>query len=114
MSRLSPFTRISGIVLPLDRANVDTDQIIPKQYLKSVRRTGFGDNLFDAWRFLDEGALPKTRAWPLVGNKSPRSSLMVVDLPEPLGPNNPKTSPRFTSRSSALSAFTFWRPQKSR
>ena len=39
----------------MDRANVDTDQIIPKQFLKSIRRTGFGDHLFDAWRFLDEG-----------------------------------------------------------
>ncbi len=45
----------SGVVVPLDRANVDTDQIIPKQFLKSIRRTGFGDNLFDSWRFLDEG-----------------------------------------------------------
>ena len=45
----------SGRVAPLDRANVDTDQIIPKQFLKSIRRTGFGDHLFDAWRFLDEG-----------------------------------------------------------
>ncbi len=45
----------SGLVAPLDRANVDTDQIIPKQFLKSIRRTGFGDHLFDAWRFLDEG-----------------------------------------------------------
>jgi len=49
-----------GVVAPLDRANVDTDQIIPKQFLKSIRRTGFGDNLFDAWRFLDEGAMGKT------------------------------------------------------
>ena len=45
----------TGVVVPLDRANVDTDQIIPKQFLKSIRRTGFGDNLFDAWRYLDEG-----------------------------------------------------------
>ena len=45
----------SGLVAPMDRANVDTDQIIPKQFLKSIRRTGFGDHLFDAWRFLDEG-----------------------------------------------------------
>ena len=49
-----------GLVAPLDRANVDTDQIIPKQFLKSIRRTGFGDNLFDAWRFLDEGDMTKT------------------------------------------------------
>ena len=52
---MEPFVRHSGTVVPLDRANVDTDQIIPKQFLKSIRRTGFGDNLFDAWRYLDEG-----------------------------------------------------------
>ena len=40
---------------PLDRANVDTDAIIPKQFLKSIKRTGFGVNLFDAWRYLDHG-----------------------------------------------------------
>ncbi len=50
----------TGLVAPLDRANVDTDQIIPKQFLKSIKRTGFGDNLFDAWRFLDEGDIGKT------------------------------------------------------
>jgi 3-isopropylmalate/(R)-2-methylmalate dehydratase small subunit len=44
-----------GLVAPLDRANVDTDAIIPKQFLKSIRRSGFGPNLFDAWRYLDEG-----------------------------------------------------------
>ncbi len=44
-----------GIVVPLDRANVDTDAIIPKQFLKSIHRTGFGDNLFDEWRYLDHG-----------------------------------------------------------
>ena len=49
-----------GLVAPMDRANVDTDQIIPKQFLKSIRRTGFGDNLFDAWRYLDEGDMGKT------------------------------------------------------
>ena len=49
------FKHHRGIVVPMDRANVDTDQIIPKQFLKSIRRTGFGDNLFDAWRYLDEG-----------------------------------------------------------
>ena len=52
---MRPFDRHTGRVVPLDRANVDTDQIIPKQFLKSIRRTGFGDNLFDAWRYLDEG-----------------------------------------------------------
>ncbi len=44
-----------GVVAPLDRANVDTDAIIPKQFLKSIRRSGFGPNLFDAWRYLDPG-----------------------------------------------------------
>ena len=53
------FVRHSGIVAPLDKANVDTDQIIPKQFLKSIRRTGFGENLFDAWRFEDEGTIGK-------------------------------------------------------
>ena len=47
--------KLNGVVLPLDRANVDTDQIIPKQYLKSIKRTGFGPNLFDEWRYLDPG-----------------------------------------------------------
>ena len=56
---MDPFVRHEGTVAPLDRANVDTDQIIPKQFLKSIRRTGFGDNLFDAWRYLDEGEIGK-------------------------------------------------------
>lgn len=49
------FTQLNGIVIPLDRANVDTDAIIPKQYLKSVKRTGFGPNLFDDWRYTEPG-----------------------------------------------------------
>ena len=49
------FTVLDGLVAPLDRANVDTDAIIPKQFLKSIHRTGFGPNLFDAWRYLDHG-----------------------------------------------------------
>jgi 3-isopropylmalate/(R)-2-methylmalate dehydratase small subunit len=53
---MEPFTILRGIVAPLDRANVDTDAIIPKQYLKSVHRSGFGPNLFDDWRYLDPGA----------------------------------------------------------
>jgi 3-isopropylmalate/(R)-2-methylmalate dehydratase small subunit len=57
---MKPFTTMVGAVVPLDRANVDTDQIIPKQFLKSIRRTGFGENLFDAWRFLDEGSMGQT------------------------------------------------------
>ena len=49
------FKSFTGIVAPLDRPNVDTDAIIPKQYLKSIKRTGFGPNLFDEWRYLDTG-----------------------------------------------------------
>lgn len=52
---MKAFTQHQGLVAPLDRANVDTDQIIPKQFLKSIARTGFGENLFDEWRYLDEG-----------------------------------------------------------
>jgi len=52
---MEPFVRHTGLVAPLDRANVDTDSIIPKQFLKSIKRSGFGPNLFDAWRYLDRG-----------------------------------------------------------
>ena len=52
---MEKFTREEGLVAPLDRANVDTDAIIPKQFLKSIKRTGFGPNLFDEWRYLDRG-----------------------------------------------------------
>ena len=52
---MQPFTTLDAVVVPLDRANVDTDAIIPKQFMKSIRRTGFGDNLFDEWRYLDRG-----------------------------------------------------------
>jgi 3-isopropylmalate/(R)-2-methylmalate dehydratase small subunit len=52
---MKKFTRITGLVAPLDRANVDTDAIIPKQFLKSIKRSGFGPNLFDEWRYLDHG-----------------------------------------------------------
>jgi 3-isopropylmalate/(R)-2-methylmalate dehydratase small subunit len=52
---MKPFARHEGLVAPLDRANVDTDAIIPKQFLKSIKRTGFGPNAFDEWRYLDRG-----------------------------------------------------------
>jgi 3-isopropylmalate/(R)-2-methylmalate dehydratase small subunit len=52
---MQKFTQHSGIVAPLDRPNVDTDAIIPKQFLKSIKRSGFGPNAFDDWRYLDEG-----------------------------------------------------------
>ena len=52
---MQAFTIHQGLVVPIDRENVDTDAIIPKQFLKSIRRTGFGPNLFDEWRYLDHG-----------------------------------------------------------
>jgi len=52
---MEPFRILTGLVAPLDRANVDTDAIIPKQFLKSIKRSGFGPNLFDAWRYVDRG-----------------------------------------------------------
>jgi 3-isopropylmalate/(R)-2-methylmalate dehydratase small subunit len=52
---MKKFTRFNGLVAPLDRANVDTDAIIPKQFLKSIKRSGFGPNAFDEWRYLDHG-----------------------------------------------------------
>lgn len=52
---MQAFTQIKGFVVPLDRANVDTDAIIPKQFLKSIKRAGFGPHLFDEWRYLDHG-----------------------------------------------------------
>lgn len=61
---MQKFTLHTGLVAPMDRENVDTDAIIPKQFLKSIRKTGFGPNLFDEWRYLDAGAPgqdPKSR-----------------------------------------------------
>lgn len=52
---MRPFTVWDGLVAPMDRANVDTDAIIPKQFLKSIKRSGFGPNAFDEWRYLDQG-----------------------------------------------------------
>ena len=52
---MEKFTTLTAIVAPMDRANVDTDAIIPKQFLKSIKRSGFGPNLFDEWRYLDHG-----------------------------------------------------------
>ncbi len=52
---MDAFTTLNGLVVPLDRPNVDTDAIIPKQFLKSIKRSGFGPNLFDEWRYLDQG-----------------------------------------------------------
>ena len=52
---MQAFTSLHGLVVPIDRPNVDTDAIIPKQFLKSIKRAGFGPNLFDEWRYLDKG-----------------------------------------------------------
>jgi 3-isopropylmalate/(R)-2-methylmalate dehydratase small subunit len=52
---MNSFDKVTGLVAPLDRPNVDTDAIIPKQFLKSIKRSGFGPNLFDEWRYLDHG-----------------------------------------------------------
>lgn len=52
---MRPFIQLKSLVVPVDRANVDTDALIPKQFMKSIGRTGFGDNLFDEWRYLDRG-----------------------------------------------------------
>lgn len=68
------FERHDGLVIPLDRANVDTDQIIPKQFLKSIKKTGFGDNLFDAWRFEDEGEIGKS-----IASRIPRQDFVLND-----------------------------------
>ncbi len=69
----------TGIVCPLDRANVDTDQIIPKQFLKSIKRTGFGVNLFDDWRYLDEGV--PSLSGGLDNSKRPINPDFVLNLP---------------------------------
>jgi 3-isopropylmalate/(R)-2-methylmalate dehydratase small subunit len=69
----------TGLVAPLDRANVDTDAIIPKQFLKSIKRTGFGPNLFDEWRYLDRGE-------PGMDNgRRPRNPDFVLNLPRYAG-----------------------------
>lgn len=52
---MQAFKQLDGLVVPVDRANVDTDALIPKQFMKSIKRTGFGPNLFDEWRYLDPG-----------------------------------------------------------
>ena len=59
---MKKFTTLNGLVAPLDRANVDTDAIIPKQFLKSIKRSGFGPNAFDEWRYLDHGEPGKDNA----------------------------------------------------
>lgn len=69
---MQAFRTLQSVVAPVDRANVDTDALIPKQFMKSIQRTGFGDNLFDEWRYLDRGypgqaisARPRNPDFPL-------------------------------------------------
>ena len=72
---MEKFAHLYGLVVPLDRPNVDTDAIIPKQFLKSIKRTGFGVNLFDAWRYQDAGE-------PGMDNsKRPLNTSFVLNLP---------------------------------
>jgi 3-isopropylmalate/(R)-2-methylmalate dehydratase small subunit len=72
---MQPFRVHTGVVAPLDRANVDTDAIIPKQFLKSIKRTGFGPNLFDEWRYLDHGEPGQDQA------ARPRNPEFVLNQP---------------------------------
>ena len=62
---MQKFLTQKGLVAPMDRENVDTDAIIPKQFLKSIKKTGFGPNLFDEWRSRPENPNSKKKSWPL-------------------------------------------------
>lgn len=80
---MEAFENFSGIVAGIDRSNIDTDAIIPKQYLKSIKRTGFGPNLFDDWRYLDPGEPGKDNAERrlnsgFVLNKSPYKQAQIL------------------------------------
>ncbi|MFA9419038.1 MAG: 3-isopropylmalate dehydratase small subunit [Gammaproteobacteria bacterium] len=80
---MQKFTNFSGIVAGIDRPNIDTDAIIPKQYLKSIKRSGFGVNLFDDWRYLDPGQPGKSNADRRVNpdfvlNKSPFKHAQIL------------------------------------
>lgn len=86
---MKPFTVLTGLVAPMDRANVDTDLIIPKQFLKSIARTGFGANAFDELRYLDEGQ-------PGKDNSS-----------RPLNPDFPLNFPRYQGASILLARENF-------
>ena len=80
---MTPFTQHTGMVVPLDRANVDTDQIIPKQFLKSIKRTGFGPNLFDPWRYLDEGQPGQDCSTRPLNPTARPSSSRIVNITRP-------------------------------
>ena len=86
---MKAFTRLDGLVAPMDRANVDTDMIIPKQFLKSIKRSGFGPNLFDELRYLDEGQ-------PGMDNSK-----------RPLNPDFPLNQPRYQGAQVLLARRNF-------
>ncbi|MGY1490003.1 3-isopropylmalate dehydratase small subunit [Methylobacillus pratensis] len=86
---MQAFTQLNGLVAPLDRANVDTDAIIPKQFLKSIKRAGFGPNAFDEWRYLDQGE-------PGMDNSN-----------RPLNPDFPLNYPRYQGASILLTRENF-------
>ena len=69
----------SGTFICLDKSNVDTDQIIPKQFLKSIKKTGFGDNLFDGWRYLDEGTINQETSSRMVNNDFIFNNKLFID-----------------------------------
>ena len=91
---MEKFIRQEGLVAPLDRANVDTDQIIPKQFLKSIKRTGFGPNLFDEWRYLDEGFPGQD------SSQRPKNEDFVLNLPRYQGASSLLTRRNFGCGSS--------------
>ncbi len=78
---MDAFTTLAGLVVPLDRANVDTDAIIPKQFLKSVKRSGFGPNLFDEWRYLDVGEPDQDGVPPGYSSGRPLNADFVLNQP---------------------------------
>ena len=69
----------SGTFICLDKSNIDTDQIIPKQFLKSIKKTGFGDNLFDGWRYLDEGTIDQETSSRIVNKDFIFNNKLFVD-----------------------------------
>jgi 3-isopropylmalate/(R)-2-methylmalate dehydratase small subunit len=73
---MEKFTTLTSIAMPIDRANVDTDAIIPKQFLKSIKRSGFGPNLFDEWRYLDHGEVG------MDNSKRPLNTEFVLNQPQ--------------------------------
>ncbi|WPG41540.1 3-isopropylmalate dehydratase small subunit [Variovorax sp. EBFNA2] len=91
---MEKLSTVHSIAVPLDRDNVDTDAIIPKQFMKSIRRTGFGPNLFDAWRYLDAGEPGKPQ-----GSRRPNPDF-VLNLPRYTGPRILVTGSNFGCGSS--------------